>query len=85
MAHSGPDVKRIKLFAGIFAAWPREREIGRGIAHPRSALPRGHPEWLRRLPPCVRNLGIHIPALLDNIDDRTEKAYTGWPDRLYLI
>ena len=34
---------------------------------------------------CVRNLGIHIPALLDGIDNRTEKAYTAWPDRLYLI
>jgi type I thyroxine 5'-deiodinase len=34
---------------------------------------------------CVRNLGIHIPALLDGIDNRTERAYTAWPDRLYLI
>lgn len=34
---------------------------------------------------CVRNLGIHIPAILDGIDNRTERAYTGWPDRLYLI
>ncbi len=34
---------------------------------------------------CVRKLGIEIPALLDGIDDKTERAYTGWPDRLYLI
>jgi type I thyroxine 5'-deiodinase len=34
---------------------------------------------------CVRNLGIHTPALLDGIDNRTERAYTAWPDRLYLI
>ena len=34
---------------------------------------------------CVRNLGIHIPAVLDGIDNKTERAYTGWPDRLYLI
>ena len=34
---------------------------------------------------CVRNLGIHIPAILDGIDNKTERAYTGWPDRLYLI
>jgi type I thyroxine 5'-deiodinase len=34
---------------------------------------------------CVRNLGIHIPAVLDSIDNRVERAYTGWPDRLYLI
>jgi len=34
---------------------------------------------------CVRNLGIRIPAVLDGIENRTERAYTGWPDRLYLI
>jgi type I thyroxine 5'-deiodinase len=34
---------------------------------------------------CVRDLGIEFPALLDGIDDSTEKAYTGWPDRLYVI
>ncbi len=26
-----------------------------------------------------------MPAVLDNIDNSTEAAYTGWPDRLYLI
>ena len=34
---------------------------------------------------CVRKLGIRIPALIDGIDDRTELAYTGWPERLYVI
>jgi type I thyroxine 5'-deiodinase len=34
---------------------------------------------------CVRNLGIKIPALRDGIANSTERAYTGWPDRLYLI
>jgi type I thyroxine 5'-deiodinase len=34
---------------------------------------------------CVRRLGIRIPALLDGIDNRAERAYTGWPDRLFLI
>lgn len=34
---------------------------------------------------CVRKLGIRIPALLDGIANVTERAYTGWPDRLYLI
>lgn len=34
---------------------------------------------------CVRKLGIRIPALIDGIADRTESAYTGWPDRLYVI
>ena len=34
---------------------------------------------------CVRKLGIQFPALLDGFDNRIETAYTGWPDRLYLI
>jgi hypothetical protein len=34
---------------------------------------------------CVRKLGIKIPALVDSIGDGVESAYTGWPDRLYLI
>ena len=34
---------------------------------------------------CVRKLHIRIPAVLDGIDNRTEQAYTGWPDRLYVI
>ena len=34
---------------------------------------------------CVRKLGIKFPAVIDGIDNHTEVAYTGWPDRLYLI
>jgi type I thyroxine 5'-deiodinase len=34
---------------------------------------------------CVTRLGIKLPALVDGFDDSTEKAYSGWPDRLYLI
>ena len=34
---------------------------------------------------CVRKLGIKFPAVLDGFENTTEKAYTGWPDRLYLI
>lgn len=34
---------------------------------------------------CVRNLKIELPALLDDSVNSVERAYTGWPDRLYLI
>jgi Iodothyronine deiodinase len=34
---------------------------------------------------CVTRLGIELPSLVDHFDDSTEKAYTGWPERLYLI
>ena len=34
---------------------------------------------------CVTKLGIKLPAVVDRFDDAVERAYTGWPDRLYLI
>ena len=34
---------------------------------------------------CVRKLGIKFPAVLDEFGNATEHAYTGWPDRIYLI
>jgi Iodothyronine deiodinase len=34
---------------------------------------------------CVRKLGIELPALIDELDNHVERAYTGWPDRLYVI
>ena len=34
---------------------------------------------------CVRKLHIGFPALLDDFSNSTERAYTGWPDRLYVI
>jgi Iodothyronine deiodinase len=34
---------------------------------------------------CVRTLGIEAPALVDDMRNSVETAYTGWPDRLYVI
>jgi|SRR5215469_7623574 len=34
---------------------------------------------------CVRNLGIKFETVVDNLDNRVELDYAGWPDRLYLI
>ena len=34
---------------------------------------------------CVRKLGIKFPAVLDEFGNTTERVYTGWPDRIYLI
>lgn len=34
---------------------------------------------------CVRKLHIKFPALIDSFNNQVEAAYTGWPDRLYLI
>lgn len=34
---------------------------------------------------CAAQLHLRIPALVDDMHDGTEAAYTAWPDRLYLI
>jgi type I thyroxine 5'-deiodinase len=34
---------------------------------------------------CVIKLGLDLPALVDKPDDAVERAYTGWPDRLYVV
>jgi hypothetical protein len=50
------------------------------FASPRSSEERSE---LGRM--CVVKLGIEFPAVVDNFDNTTEIAYTGWPDRLYVI
>lgn len=49
------------------------------------ASPRNESERFSVAGTCVRKLGIKFPALIDGFDNRVETAYTGWPDRLYLI
>jgi hypothetical protein len=34
---------------------------------------------------CVTKLKIELPAVIDGADNKIERAYTGWPDRLYVI
>ena len=34
---------------------------------------------------CVKDLKIDLPMVVDEIDNRTERAYSAWPDRFYVI
>jgi type I thyroxine 5'-deiodinase len=34
---------------------------------------------------CVTKLGIELPAVVDGPDNGVERAYTAWPDRLYVV
>jgi len=34
---------------------------------------------------CYSKLGLTFPAVIDDMDDEVEKAYAGWPDRLYIV
>jgi len=49
------------------------------------ASPRNEDERAEIAGTCVRKLGIKFPAVLDEFGNSTERAYTGWPDRIYLI
>jgi iodothyronine deiodinase-like protein len=49
------------------------------------ASPRDFEERASVANSCVRKLGIKFPAVIDGFQNSTEMAYTGWPDRLYLI
>jgi hypothetical protein len=49
------------------------------------ASPRNAEERASVAGTCVRKLGIKFSAVLDEFGNSTEKNYTAWPDRIYLI
>ena len=49
------------------------------------ASPKNEDERAEIAGTCVRKLGIEFPAVLDEFGNSTERAYTGWPDRIYFI
>jgi type I thyroxine 5'-deiodinase len=62
--------------------WQMESNVRQNVVF---ASPRTYQERSDIAGACVRNLHLQIPALLDGLDNPTERAYTGWPDRLYVI
>lgn len=32
-----------------------------------------------------QDLGLKLPIIIDEMDDKISKAYDGWPDRIYII
>ncbi len=62
--------------------WQMESNVRAGVLF---RSPRTDQERNETASSCVRKLGIRIPALRDGIANGIERAYTGWPDRLYLI
>jgi type I thyroxine 5'-deiodinase len=62
--------------------WQMPSNVADGVLF---ASPKTDDERSSTAQACVRKLGIRIPAVLDRIDNPTERAYTGWPDRLFLI
>ena len=42
-------------------------------------------ERLRVATTCREDLGLKLPMLIDDMRNSTDAAYSGWPDRLYLV
>jgi type I thyroxine 5'-deiodinase len=62
--------------------WQMESNVKEKVVF---ASPKSEEERANVAGACVRKLGIKFPAVLDEFGNSTEQAYTGWPDRIYLI
>ncbi len=62
--------------------WQDPDNLEAGILY---AKPRSLAERFQIGQTCAARLRIKIPAIVDTFDDAVERAYTGWPDRLYVI
>ena len=62
--------------------WQMSSNVEDGVLF---ASPRTNEERIDVATTCILRLAVKIPALLDGIDNGIERAYTGWPDRLYII
>jgi len=62
--------------------WRMESNDQAGI---QVAQPRSTAERTGVASRCSSALEMSIPLLVDGIDNRVERAYSGFPDRLYLI
>jgi hypothetical protein len=62
--------------------WQMEANVRQNVVF---ASPRNYDERSALAESCVRKLNIDIPAVIDNFDNAVERAYTAWPDRLYVI
>lgn len=58
-------------------------------ARPRAGIdvlePTNFEERLGVATTCRADLGLKLPVLVDNMKNSTERAYSAWPDRLFLI
>jgi type I thyroxine 5'-deiodinase len=47
--------------------------------------PKTYDERCKVASDCIKNMKLSIPALVDDMKDTAEKAYSGWPDRFFLL
>lgn len=47
--------------------------------------PKSYEERVKVAGDCLADLKLSIPCLVDDLQNTAQKAYAGWPDRLYVI
>lgn len=47
--------------------------------------PKDYDDRLENASTCVEDLGIELPCLIDDMKNGTDGAYSGWPDRLFVV
>ncbi len=47
--------------------------------------PKTYEERVRVAGECLKGMKLTIPMLVDDIENTVQKAYAGWPDRIYIV
>lgn len=47
--------------------------------------PKTYEERVKVAGECLKDLKLSIPCLVDDMQNTAQKAYAGWPDRIYVI
>lgn len=63
-------------------AWQDESNVKDKIA---VATPKSFAQRCAVADTCTTKLALRIPAVVDDLQNSTEIAYTAWPDRLYVV
>ena len=81
----GDDVAFVNVY--VREAHPTDgwRMISNDLAGVKVAQPRTYAERCKAASECCGALHMSIPLVVDGIDDAVGHAYSGMPDRLYLI
>lgn len=75
--------------AHIYLMYIREAHPIDGRMKPSKDFPIADPKTLEERRKAAKDfaakLKVTLPILIDTLDDRVDKAYAGWPDRIYVI
>lgn len=80
---------RYKDRAHLYVVYIREAHPTDGWALPRNQFkitdPKSLDERRQVAKAFAAQLKLTLPVLVDDLDDRANTAYAGWPDRLYVV